>query len=154
MPGGEETPGDRGSRESERDLLAERRARRELGDPLLTRRAEAAEATVRTLEAHLSSLQVRLQQSSAERDALTRELAGRELEVRRVKQREHAEQQLRVEAEEERDRARRQTGARLDELRRLLLDAERRSGKLEAELERVRRELSEVQQAMALGEQF
>jgi hypothetical protein len=47
---------------SERDLLAERRARRaaESGETALVRRAEAAEATVKTLEIHISSLQRRL----------------------------------------------------------------------------------------------
>jgi hypothetical protein len=77
---------------------AERRARRAwLGDAALSRRAEAAEASVRTLETQLGE---------------------RELELRRVKQREHAEQQLRVEAEEATARLRRSHRAELDRLRR------------------------------------
>jgi predicted nucleic acid-binding Zn-ribbon protein len=63
---------------SERDLLAERRARRaaESGENALVRRAETAEATVKTLEGHVSSLQQRLE--DAEQDGRrTAELAER-----------------------------------------------------------------------------
>jgi chromosome segregation ATPase len=63
---------------SERDLLAERRARRaaESGENALLRRAEMAEATVRTLEGHVSTLQRRLEE--AEQDGRrTSELAER-----------------------------------------------------------------------------
>src|SRR3979490_2700040 len=58
-----------GSRRGEGDLLAERRARRAMdsAEHLLTRRAEAAEATVRTLEAHAASLQQRLREAEEER---------------------------------------------------------------------------------------
>jgi chaperonin cofactor prefoldin len=50
---------------SERDLLAERRARRaaESGENALLRRAETAEATVKTLEGHVSNLQRRLEEA-------------------------------------------------------------------------------------------
>ncbi len=53
---------------SEGDLLAERRARRaaESGEVALTRRAEAAEATVQTLERHVASLQQRLREAEDE----------------------------------------------------------------------------------------
>src|SRR5262249_60903297 len=66
--GGAGTPPDRQGRGSEGDLLAERRARRaaESGEAALTRRAEAAEATVRTLEAHVASLQQRLREAEGE----------------------------------------------------------------------------------------
>lgn len=63
---------------SERDLLAERRARRaaESGESALLRRAETAEATVKTLEGHVAGLQRRLEE--AERDGRrTAELAQR-----------------------------------------------------------------------------
>jgi chromosome segregation ATPase len=63
---------------SERDLLAERRARRaaESGENALLRRAEMAESTVKTLEGHVASLQRRLQE--AEQDGRrTSELAQR-----------------------------------------------------------------------------
>ena len=65
--------GGRPTQESERDALAERRARRAwLSSPALARRAEAAEATVHTLEAHLADLRHR--QVEAERE---REYSGR-----------------------------------------------------------------------------
>src|SRR5437762_2105331 len=56
-------------RGGEADLLAERRARRAAESPehLLVRRAETAEATVRTLEAHVTSLQQRLREAEEER---------------------------------------------------------------------------------------
>lgn len=63
---------------SERDLLAERRARRaaESDENSLLRRAETAETTVKTLEGHVSSLQRRLEE--AEQDGRrTSELAER-----------------------------------------------------------------------------
>jgi chromosome segregation ATPase len=63
---------------SERDLLAERRALRaaEPGESALVRRAETAEATVKTLEGHVLSLQRRLE--DAEQDGRrTAELAER-----------------------------------------------------------------------------
>jgi hypothetical protein len=76
-----QTPAPRGGSSqppSERDLLAERRARRagESGENALLRRAEMAEATVETLEGHVASLQQRLEE--AERDGRrTSELAER-----------------------------------------------------------------------------
>ena len=114
-------------RRSEGDLLAERRARRaaESGEHALTLRAEAAEATVRTLETHVASLQQRLRDAEeqsrraaemieadrgralwrSDRRPERRGTPGRlrdvlERELRRVKQREYAEQRLRVEAED------------------------------------------------------
>ena len=87
-------------------------------------RAEAAEATVQTLERHVSSLQQRLREAEEERRADGRAARGREglalereHELRRVKQREYAEQQLRVEAEERlgRRRAREPRGDRATE---------------------------------------
>src|SRR2546423_1316691 len=56
------------SRRGEGDLLAERRARRaaESGEHALMLRAEAAEATVRTLETHVASLQRRLREAEDE----------------------------------------------------------------------------------------
>ena len=52
-------------RRGEGDLLAERRVRRaaESGEHALMLRAEAAEATVRTLETHVASLQRRLREA-------------------------------------------------------------------------------------------
>ncbi len=106
-------------REGERDVLAERRARRAwLSSPALARRAEAAEATARTLEAHLADLRRRQVEVERERELASVQLAERELQLRRVKQREYAEQQLRVEAEEAAVRLRRSHRAELDRLQR------------------------------------
>jgi len=65
---------------SERDLLAERRARRaaETGESALLRRAETAEATVKTLEGHVAGLQRRLQE--AEEDGRRTSLLAQRLE--------------------------------------------------------------------------
>jgi chromosome segregation ATPase len=100
-------------------VLAERRERRAwVSSPALARRAEAAEATVRTLEAHLTDLRRRQLEVERERELASVQLAERELELRRVKQREYAEQQLRVEAEEAAVRLRRSHRAELDRLQR------------------------------------
>lgn len=78
-----QTPGPRGGppRPDEPDHLAERRARRaaaESGESAaLLRRAEAAEATVRTLETHIASLQQRLRESEGDNRQRTHELAQR-----------------------------------------------------------------------------
>lgn len=63
MPRGGSAPGP-----SERDPLAERRARRlvESGEGALIRRAEIAEATVHSLEGHVAALQRRLAEAEAD----------------------------------------------------------------------------------------
>jgi hypothetical protein len=119
MPEEGQAPHERPTGESERDVLAERRARRAwLSSPALARRAEAADATARTLEAHLADLRRRQLEVEHERELACAQLAERELELRRVKQREYAEQQLRVEAEEAAVRLRRSHRAELDRLQR------------------------------------
>jgi chromosome segregation ATPase len=108
IPEEDEARRKRTPQEEEFDTFAERRARRAwLGDAALLRRAEAAEASVSTLEAHLADLRARQVESEHAREHIATQLAERELELRRVKQREYAEQQLRVEAEEIAVRARR-----------------------------------------------
>jgi hypothetical protein len=112
-------------REGEPDTFAERRARRAwLGDAALLRRAEAAEMSVRTLESHLADLRRRQEESERLRERTAAQLAERELELRRVKQREYAEQQLRVEAEEAAVRARRSRRAELDHWQRRAEEAQ------------------------------
>lgn len=107
------------TRQGELDVLAERRARRAwLSNPALARRAEAAEATVNTLETHLADLRRRQAEAEHEREIAAAQLAERDRELRRVKQREHAEQQLRVEAEEAAMRLRRVHRVELDRLQR------------------------------------
>ena len=147
-----ETPGADPSRGGiEHDLLAQRRARRaaEVSDPALIRRAETAEATVRTLETHLASLQQRLEDTTVEQRRVAEQLADREREVRRVKQREYAEQQLRVEAEERVERLGREKRAEIEELHRRLSVSEQQARELVDQLEDVRRELAEAQQVAA-----
>jgi chromosome segregation ATPase len=161
MAEGNETPtGDQGMgpegrpRRGEGDLFAERRARRaaESGEVALTRRAEAAEATVQTLERHVSSLQQRLQQVEEERqrtdELLDAEREGaleREHELRRVKQREYAEQQLRVEAEERLLSADRESLAEIERLSARLDTSEQDARSLALRLEGVQRQLAEAE---------
>lgn len=146
MAEGDTTPGgDPGS--GERDILAERRARREQGEGALARRAQEAESAVRTLEAHLSDLRGRLRELEEEQRRTAEQLAEREHEIRRVKQREYAEQQLRVEAEEQRERLEREQRAEVDRLQRRLTAGERHARELTDRLESLRRELAEAEQA-------
>jgi hypothetical protein len=183
MPEGSEKPGEP-QRPSERDLLAERRARRaidwdparpssnpaapsaaDLGqvDPTdaLMRRAEAAEATVQTLETHLASLREQVREAAEERAVFAERLAAeqasvaeREHELRRVKQREYAEQQLRVEAEDRRAHTERDSRAEIDRLTRRLGASEHHARELSQRLESAQRELDEAEQAAVaeLGE--
>ncbi len=163
------------ARRSEGDLLAERRARRaaESGEHALTLRAEAAEATVRTLETHVASLQRQLQDSeeesrrsaelldaaAASRTAERSELADRsqspvgalalERELQRASQREYAEQRLRIEAEERAAERERESRAELDRLGRSLSASERDAQLLKARLETAERELVEAEHAAA-----
>ena len=165
MPEGDETrpfspgsqqPGE--GRRSERDLLAERRARRaeETGETTLVRRAEAAEATVQTLETHVATLQRRLSEAEQERDQVTELLelaraAAREggHELKRVKQREYAEQQLRVEAEDQLTDSEREHRIASERLSNRLGASESKAAELEQELEDVRTELQQAQEAAA-----
>lgn len=157
MAEGSETPneGQGPPRRGEGDLFAERRARRaaESGEIALTRRAEAAEATVLTLERHVASLQQRLREAEEERlrldELLEAERAAaheREHELRRVKQREYAEQQQRVEAEE-----RMLSGDRESRVEIELLSA--RLSASEDDARELARRLHDVQRLLARAEQ-
>jgi len=153
-------------RGTEGDLLAERRARRavESGDAGLIRRAEAAEATVRTLEAHVASLQQRLREAEVEARRISELVEGDEVieappagarrppgeqELRRAKQREYAEQQLRVEAEDRYIDLERESALEIERLGRRLSASERSGRALTRQLESVQRELAEAEQAAA-----
>jgi hypothetical protein len=110
--------------EAPRDMSAERRARRAwLGDAALLRRAEAAEELLGALEA---------------------QLAEREIELRRVKQREHAEQRLRVEAEEAVARLRRSHHAALERLQRRAEEAHAQARQAEEQRDRLAARLAEA----------
>jgi hypothetical protein len=153
-PNGEQGPGPEGRpRRSEGDLLAERRARRaaESGEIALTRRAEAAEATVQTLERHVASLQQRLREAEDERlrmdeilDAERSAVLERENELRRVKQREYAEQQLRVEAEDRLLMLDRDSRVELEALSTRLSASEAGARELALRLDGVQRQLAEA----------
>jgi chromosome segregation ATPase len=143
---------------SEGDLLAERRARRaaESGEVMLTRRAEAAEATVQTLERHVASLQQRLREAEEDRaridELLDDERAGaleREHELRGVKQREYAEQQLRVEAEERLLTLERESRIEIERLSTRLEASERDGRELALRLDSLQRQLVETEHAAA-----
>ncbi len=157
-PNGDDTPPTRPEGRSlrgEGDLFAERRARRaaESGEAALTRRAEAAEATVQTLERHVASLQQRLREAEEERRRMDelleaeREAAHeREHELRRVKQREYAEQQLRVEAEDRLLSTDRDSRAEVERLGERLDASEQDARELALRLERLQRQLAEAEQ--------
>jgi chromosome segregation ATPase len=146
------------ARNTERDLLAARRARRaeETGELALRTRAEAAEATVQTLEAHVSSLQQRLAEAEDERTEVSELLevaratarAG-EHELKRVKQREYAEQQLRVEAEEQLVDSERERRIESERLARSLELHEQEAAQVAGSLAEVQRQLAEAEQAVA-----
>jgi hypothetical protein len=162
-------------RSREGDLLAERRARRaaESGEHALTLRAEAAEATVRTLETHVASLQRRLQDTEEEQRQVSEQLdtaeaarereqaeLGRrmqpplgepvlERELQRASQREYAEQRLRMEAEDRAGELERESRAEIDRLRRRLGASEREAQSLALRLETLERELAEAEQTAA-----
>jgi hypothetical protein len=165
------------ARRGEGDLLSERRARRvaESGEQALATRAEAAEATVRTLEAHVASLQQRLREAEeahvrssepmpAEPAASTSGLragtaeqaidpsgpqATPESELRTLRQREYSEQRLRVEIEERLIDLERDGRTELERLRRKVSEGESESGMLANRIENLRRELAEAEQAAA-----
>jgi hypothetical protein len=131
-----ETPGVGSQADAGGDVLAERRARH--ADPAVIRRAEAAEAAVRNLETHLAALEQRLEEVGRERERISQQLTERESDVRDVKQREYAEQQLRVEAEERAERIQQEMRAEIQELGRRLDETERQARELGAELDQLR----------------
>jgi prefoldin subunit 5 len=118
------------------DVLAERRARH--ADPAVIRRAEAAEAVARNLETHLAALEQRIEEVGRERERVAQQLAERETDVRSVKQREYAEQQLRVEAEERSERLQREMRTQIQELSTRLQETERHVQELKVELTQLR----------------
>src|SRR3954470_14141460 len=125
----------------DRSVLDERRARRfEGAEESLVRRAQAAEATAATLRTQVEHLEERLREAVAERDALTRDL-------RAAEQREEAERRVRLEALEERDAVRAEADKRVGGLRAKLRAAELHAAELAREMDAVRREGAEAQQA-------
>jgi len=174
-PGGESGGSEGRGRLNEGDILAERRARRaaESGEHALTLRAEAAEATVRTLETHVASLQQQLRESEQEAQRLSERIdatrqaqpdersqggrhayasqrdAALERELQRASQREYAEQRLRLEAEERCGEVERETRTEIERLGRRIDASERDAQEFGARLEAAQRELAEAEQALA-----
>ncbi|HTD57265.1 MAG TPA: hypothetical protein VK672_00070 [Solirubrobacteraceae bacterium] len=131
-----ETPDAGSPSDAAGDVLAERRARH--ADPAVLRRAEAAEAVARNLETHLAALEQRIEEVGRERERVAQQLNERESDVRSVKQREYAEQQLRVEAEERSERLQREMRAEIQELSIRLEETERQVRELGVELTQLR----------------
>ncbi|HEX4564619.1 MAG TPA: hypothetical protein VH115_09210, partial [Solirubrobacteraceae bacterium] len=170
-PGGSEGRGWRG----EGDLLAERRARRaaEAPEHLLTLRAESAEATVRTLESHLATVQQRLRDAEAEtrrlQEALVAEArtsergggggetSGRtgllERELQRAREREQAEHRARMEAEDRAQAVERDDRAELDRLARRLSANERYVRALAAQLQDLERRLNDAEERVRAADE-
>jgi hypothetical protein len=127
----------------ESTVLAQRRAAREgAADEALVRRAQAAEATVSTLETQLDHLESRLRDALSERDRLSARL-------RAAEQREEAERRVRGEAEDEREELRAEIEERVSELRARARAAEEHAEALGAEMDEIRREAAEAQHAAA-----
>ena len=108
---------------------------------------------MQTLERHVASLQQRLRDAEDEQrlaaELLDVEKAAaleREHELRRVKQREYAEQQLRVEAEERIAGSDRESRAELERLARRLGESEQDAAEMADALEAVQRQLAEAEQ--------
>ena len=153
-------------RRGEGDLLAERRARRaaESGEHALMLRAEAAEATVRTLETHVASLQRRLREAEDEGRRMS------ELIVASQPAREGAGTEPSQAPERERERGLAATpspsttggdagvgdpggagaGTEIDHLLRRLSASESQAHILAARLEAVQRQLADAEQAAAV----
>ncbi len=85
----DDTPSGLPPHDPERDVLAERRARRgePVGDPILIRRAETAEATAHALQERLAGIQARLQEAEQASRETSQRLAEREQELTRASQR-------------------------------------------------------------------
>lgn len=95
----DDTPSGLPPHDPERDVLAERRARRgePVGDPILIRRAETAEAAAHALEERLAGIQAQLQEAERASSETSRRLTEREQELTRASQRlSEGEQQLRA----------------------------------------------------------
>jgi DNA repair exonuclease SbcCD ATPase subunit len=167
--GGSEGRGWRG----EGDRLAERRARRaaEAPEHLLTLRAEAAEATVRTLESHLATVQQRLREAESEtrrlHEALVSEASSRERpggetsgrtgvlerELHRARQREQVEHRARVEAEDRAHAIERDDRAEIDRLARRLSANERYVRALAAQQQELERRLQTAEERVREAEE-
>lgn len=164
-PQEDDTPSGLPPHDPERDVLAERRARRgePAGDPILIRRAETAEAAAHALEERLAGVQLRLQEAEqASREAAQR-LAEREQELSRASERlSEDEQQLHTISARlaERERELQSVSERLSDRERDLRTVSERLAERERQLQRaeleirgrveaLERRVEEVQQDLA-----
>jgi hypothetical protein len=130
----------------DRDVLAQRRARRgePLGDPILIRRAETAEAAAQALEDRLTSIQARLREAEQESQSAAQRLAQREQELTSASERlSDGEQQLRSISLrlEERERELRTVSERLSDRERELQTVSERLADREQQLHRAELEI-------------
>ena len=139
----DETPGGLPPHDPDRDVLAERRARRgePVGDPILIRRAETAEAAAEALEDRLAGIQARLREAERESQSASQRLAEREQELTRASARlSDGEQQLHS------------ISARLQESERELRSVSERLNERERELQAVSERLAEREQQLHRAE--
>lgn len=129
-------------RDRDRDVLAEPRARRgdPIGDPILIRRAEAAEAAAQALEERLAGIQARLQEAEQECASASSRLADREQELTRASERlSDGERQLSAVSQRLADREQelRSVSTRLMEREQELAGISARLGERERDLQHV-----------------
>jgi predicted nucleic acid-binding Zn-ribbon protein len=139
----DETPGGLPPHDPDRDVLAERRARRgePVGDPILIRRAETAEAAAQALEDRLGGIQARLREAERESETAAQLLAEREQELTRASARlSDGEQQLHL------------ISTRLQESERELRSVSERLSERERELQAVSERLAEREQQLHRAE--
>jgi hypothetical protein len=141
----DETPGGTPS-DSDRDVLAQRRARRgePIGDPILIRRAETAEAAAQALEDRLNGIQARLREAEQESQSAAQRLVQREQELSSASERlSDGEQQLRSISTrlEERERELRSVSERLSDRERELQTVSERLADREQQLHRAELEI-------------
>jgi hypothetical protein len=142
----DDTPSGLPPHDPERDVLAERRARRgePVGDPILIRRAETAEATAHALEERLAGMQARLQEAEQASRETSQRLAEREQELTRTSQRlSEGELQLRTISTRLADREREMhtVSERLSDRERDLSAVSERLAQREQQLERAELEI-------------
>ena len=130
------------------ELLAERQQLGyEFAAQSARRRAEEAEARASELHADIGRLQEELAEARREPERLKLEIAASERELRTVRQRLHAETEVRIDTEQQLAEREREI-ARLRERSRQLADRER---ELEHDLRRARRAVDEVQHQAVLA---
>jgi hypothetical protein len=135
----DETPSGLPPHDPARDPLAEPRARRgeAIGDPILIRRAETAEAAAQALEDRLARIQERLREAERESESASQRLGERERELERASQRlGDGEEQLRS------------VSARLSEREHELQSVTERLSERERELRSVSDRLAEREQEL------